>query len=128
MPFNLARVDFDTIMKEDSGITDWKEDALHLQNQLQREQAGSCDSFDFKQKQRENRKVLEKMRAEAKKVTGAGMDDIEDVDDDNDDGREVSGESDSDFVIKKKRRKKRESRKKIDVMGPVSLTADRLGL
>ena len=43
MPLNIAREDFATILKDDSGITDWKEDAQHLQNQLQREQPGTCD-------------------------------------------------------------------------------------
>ena len=42
MPFNLARQDFEMILKNDSGITDWKEDAQHLQNQLQRDQVGPC--------------------------------------------------------------------------------------
>ena len=50
MPFSIARADFADILKEDSGITDWKEDVAHLENQLKREQIGCCDSLDFKQK------------------------------------------------------------------------------
>ena len=50
MPFSIARADFATILKEDYGITDWKEDVAHLENQLKREQSGCCDSLDFKQK------------------------------------------------------------------------------
>ena len=50
MPFNLARQDFEMILKNDSGITDWKEDAQHLQNQLQRDQVGTCDRLDCSQR------------------------------------------------------------------------------
>mgnify|MGYP007114569289 CR=1 FL=1 len=39
---------------------DWKEDLQHLHNQLLRDQIGTCDTRDFKQKSRDNRKVREK--------------------------------------------------------------------
>ena len=116
MPFNIAMVDHETILKEDSGITDWREDLQHLHNQLQREQIGTCDRLDFVQK------LLEKLRADAKKVTGVGMDEIEEVDDDEDEGK--NERNDKDFVAKTAKK----GRKKKDVMGPVSATADRLGL
>ena len=126
MPFNLARQDFEMILKNDSGITDWKEDLQHLQNQLQRDQVGTCDRLDFKQKKRDNRKVVEKMRAEAKKVTGTGMDDVEEDEVIEDAVDDVVEEEDGDFVLSKKRVK--DQRNKLDVMGPVTATADRLGL
>ena len=50
------------------GIIDWKEDYQHLQNQLLREQIGTCAGFDTKQENREKRKHLEKLREEAQKV------------------------------------------------------------
>ena len=62
MPFNIARMDHETILKEDSGITDWREDLKHLQNQLKRDQIGTCDRLDFVQKKKENRKLLTKLR------------------------------------------------------------------
>ena len=126
MPFNLARQDFEMILKNDSGITDWVEDLQHLQNQLQRDQVGTCDRLDFKQKKRDNKKVVEKIRAEAKKVTGTGMDDVEEDDVIEEAVDDVVEEEDGDFVLSKKRVK--DQRNKLDVMGPVTATADRLGL
>ena len=123
MPFNLARIDCEIILKNDSGITDWKEDFQHLQNQLQRDQPGSCDGLDLKQKKKDDRKVLEKIRANAKKVTGDGMDDIED-----DEIIEELGDDDHEEEFVVKNRRVRNERTKIDVMGPVTATADRLGL
>ena len=125
MPFNIAREDFATILKDDSGITDWKEDAQHLHNQLQREQPGTCDSLDMKQKKKDDKKVVAKMKAEAEaqKVTGEDMDEIEDVDED-----EVEDDSDDSDFEAKKPRNWRKDKKKVDIMGPVAPTADRLGL
>ena len=37
MPLNITRTDFENILKNDSGITDWKEDVKHLHNQFQKE-------------------------------------------------------------------------------------------
>ena len=125
MPFNITRADYATVLKEDSGIIDWKEDLLHLDNQLKREQIGSCDSWDFKQKKRDKNKLeakLKAIRGQAKRATGPGMDEIEDdYDDDND--VEDEDRSDQDFQAKSLLHKKR-----VDIMGPISLYADRLGL
>ena len=77
MPFNITRVDYATVLKEDSGIIDWREDLLHLENKLKREQMGSCDSLDFKQKKSDENKLkakLKAMRGQARRVTGPGMD------------------------------------------------------
>ena len=131
MPFNIARADFANILKMDSGITDWKEDVAHLENQLKREQIGCCDSLDFKQKKKDNRKLSDKLkslRAEAGKVTGKQMNQIEAVDDDDDEdeveGKNEKADRDFQFIQTTRRKKKRN----IDVMGPITATADRLGL
>ena len=68
MPLNILRQDFEMVLRLDSGITDWKEDLQHLYKQLQRDQVVTCDRLDFKQKKKDDRKVLEKMREYAKKV------------------------------------------------------------
>ena len=34
MPFNILRRDYEAVLKNDSGIKDWKEDLAHLHNQL----------------------------------------------------------------------------------------------
>lgn len=126
MPFNIARADYATVLKEDSGIIDWKEDLLHLENQLKREQIGSCDSLDFKQKKRDHNKLkikLKSIRGQARKVSGPGMDQIEEDDIvDTLEGVEDKDKNDIDFQVKSV------AKKKVDIMGPISATADRLGL
>ena len=127
MPFNIACSEYISVLKNDSGITDWREDVLHLENQLQRDQIGTCDSLDMKQKKKDNNKLETKLKAirgeEAKKVvTGPLMDQIEGVDDE--DEVEDNDQGDKDFEVRKRCRK----RKKVDVMGPITATADRLGL
>ena len=92
MPFNILAEGYAEILQHESGIKDWKEDLQHLHNQLLRDQIDTCDSRDFKQKKRDNRKVREKQSEEeaqkkqeeeekAKKMQHSPMDDIEEVDD-----------------------------------------------
>ena len=59
MPFNITRKDFEKVLKEKSGIRDWKEDIEHLQRQMEKDQASSCDSLDLKQKKKDVRKLTE---------------------------------------------------------------------
>ena len=61
MPFNILGREYESVLKHDSGIKDWKEDLANLHNQLQREQAGTCAGQDFKQKKRDKRKLNEKL-------------------------------------------------------------------
>ena len=129
-------VDHESILKVDSGITDWREDLQHLHNQLLTEQPGTCSQQDMSQRKTDNRKLLAKLRADAKNVTGAGMDEIEADDEEEEDITEERNkkteaddvtdddDDDLDFVVKEREMK----RQKLDVMGPVSSTADRLGL
>ena len=125
MPFSILGRGYQEVLK-DSGIKDWKEDLQHLHNQLEKEQIGTCDSQDFKQKKKDNRKIKEKMSEEAKKNPNLDMEAIEPVDDDANDDMEMDegDRRDKDFDF----REKKKPTKKLDVMGPVSATADRLGL
>ena len=122
MPFNITNRNFETVLKSESGIKDWKEDLQHLHNQLLKEQIGTCAGLDIKQKKRDNRKVQEKF-AGASNPAVSEMDQIEEVDDDEE--SEVEDEGDQDFNVKGKRMT---APKKMDVMGPITVTADRLGL
>ena len=130
MPFNIACSEYVSVLKDDSGITDWREDVLHLEKQHQRDQIGNFDSLDMKQKKKDNNKLETKLKTirveEAKKVvTGPLIDQIEVVDDeDNEDEVENNDQGDKDFEVRKRCRKRR----KVDVMGPITATADRLGL
>ena len=127
LPFNILCRDYEDILKTESGIKDWREDLQHLHNQLQKEQVGTCDGYDAKQQKRDNRLVFEKLREDAKKSASSDMDQIEEADSDDDiEEEELKGKErdDGDFVYKRKKK----SSKKLDVMGPISATADRLGL
>ena len=42
-----------------SGIKDWKEELQHLKNQLSPSQKGSCDGYDMRQKNRDERLLRE---------------------------------------------------------------------
>ena len=48
MPLSIAFANYATIMNEDPGITDWKEDVAYLENQLKWGQIGTCESFEIK--------------------------------------------------------------------------------
>ena len=107
-----------------SPILQWKEDWEHLQNQLQRDQPGTLGSKDRKQERRDDNTLKEKKRAEKaaeksatemKNLMEKGKIDVEEGDD-----MEVT---DVDYNGNFKGKKC----KKIDVMGAVSNTGDRLG-
>jgi hypothetical protein len=50
---------------KNSGIKDWKEEFVYLQNQLSEQQPGCPGSFDQKQKNRDKRLIEEIRRAES---------------------------------------------------------------
>ena len=121
MPFNILIQNYEEVLQHHSGIKDWKEDLQHLHNQLQREQVGVCARKDFKQKKRDDRKVMEKIDM----TTDAGMNDVEEDDEDEEDVVDNGDEADIDFDPGKEKKVKT---KMLDIMGPVTATADRLGL
>ena len=110
-----------------SGIKCWEEDVQHLKLQMQKDQPSSCDSWYLRQQKREDRKYVEKCRAEkAVKRLDEVIPNIEDQEevllDEHLDEDDDKNDGDVNFNVSKKRRKV------LDVLGPVSLTADRLGL
>ena len=121
MPFSILCRSYEDHLKSEAGITDWREDLQHLHNQLDREQPGTCIGYDAKQKKKDNRKLKE-LISSSKTSTTSTMDDIEEVEDDE--------EQEEDDVSEEYTVKERRSRPlpKLDVMGPESATADRLGL
>ena len=126
MPLNILRGGYEEILKHESGIKDWKEDLLHLHNQLQREQVGCCDVRDYKQRKRDNRVAATKLSLEqrSKSVVGPSMDQIEGDDDDKVDEDVSDKDENENFRVDVSVKKQ----KKVDVMGPISATADRLNL
>ena len=124
-PFNISKISAEAIMK-DSGILDWREEAQHLRNQLSDEQVGCPGPLDTSQKKTDTRKIVNILSAEKtlqKKLeketellqrkqaekTATGE---ETVAEDNKNNYE-------DFTVKVKKRKK------MDIMGEISITADR---
>ena len=95
-----------------------------------RDQPGTCDKWDFKQKKTDNRKLRDKISKENAK----NMQEEEDTakkrhlsTGDETMGREVLDENENDLNFVGKAAKKKRANK-IDVMGPITPTADRLGL
>ena len=126
-PFDISKVAAEEIIKT-SGIKDWKEEAEHLKNQLSEQQVGCPGSIDQKQKKRDQRII--------KGIQTAGEADQKKVAEDEDlkqrkkKEREDAGESeiidnnnDGDFIGPK-----RKQHKKIDIMGKITLTSDRVNV
>ena len=124
MPFKILGRGYEDVLKS-SGIKDWKEDLQHLHNQMERDQIGTCLSEDFKQRKKDNREAKEKMGLKANKTVPVtvDVDAIEEVDD-HDEEADLNDRMDKDFVF----RGKKKINKKVDIMGPITPTADRLGL
>ena len=82
----------------------------HLENQLQRDQTGSCERLDLKQQKKEERKLSRKLAVE--KSLRESKTDVEGVEDENT-GDSVEEEDDSEMLGEKREAGK--SKKKIDV-------------
>ena len=107
-----------------SGIMDWQEDLLHLQNQLTVEQPGSALGVDQRQAKRDRRKLRESIVAEQlrkeeveRKLLSKTVVSVDEGDDEIED--ELNDENFEAPVKKSKR---------LNVMGPMSTTADRLNV
>ena len=87
-----------------------------MHNQLEREQPGTCRGYDVKQKKKDNRKLKELISSSESST----MDDIEEVDDDEEDEED---DTSAEYTVKERRSR---PVPKLDVMGPVSATADNL--
>ena len=125
MPFNILCRDYEDNLRHEAGIKDWKEDLEHLHNQLAREQVGACGGYDAKQKKRDDRKYRELLGSAKEVVTVSEMDEIEEDEDFDKVDEELDEDRDSEYLEEER---KNLPVKKIDVMGPLSATADRLGL
>ena len=124
-PFNISKVGAEDIIKE-SGIKDWKEETQHLRNQLSEQQLGCPGSHDMIQKHRDDRKIEEFVRAESKeqKSEEEGEDLLERKRTEIDRNETVAQDNPGDEDYFEQRKKK----KKIDVMGKISLTSDRVNV
>ena len=127
-PFKIQRKNYEEIFRQKSGITFWAEDVMHLKLQMQNDQPSSVDSWDLRQQKKNDRQFLDKVRADkrAEKIEVKEklyFDNNNVMSEENVEGV-LDGEPDGDFSSVSPKKKK----KFIDVMGPISLTADRIGL
>ena len=123
MPLNISKLKATDIIHS-SGIKDWQEEAMHLSNQLSKEQVGCPGPMDYLQKKRDNR--VQKTMSDSAKSAGkrqAREDELkkrkEDEIQEENESNEIEEEDKEDKDYEGKKRKR-----KIDVMGPISLTAD----
>ena len=109
-----------------SGILYWREDLQHLKNQLTKHQPGCCDSYDTRQAKRDQRKfndaITEEKRRSASKAEIAMSKKRAVLSDDDSDKDDCNNDRSYTSNIREP------TKKKIDVMGPVAATADRLNL
>ena len=135
LPFNILKPGGEAILCA-SGIIDWEEEVQHLRNQLSPSQVGCCDSYDLRQQSRDNRRLKERNRQEdALRSEVMRIKEQEDAvknekkasqmfeNQENIEKRKVGDDEDYTYEDPKLRKKK-----KIDIMGPISVTADARGL
>ena len=126
-PFDISKVAAEDIIK-DSGIKDWKEEIEYLKNQLSEQQIGCPGSQDQKQKKRDKRIIEAIQRAaedEQKQLQEANdLKERKGREKERDRAAEdLDNNNDGDFIGPKNKKKK-----KIDIMGKISLTSDRVNI
>ena len=132
-PFNILKKDGEMILCG-AGIRDWEEEVLHLRNQLSPSQVGSCASFDERQWLRDERRRKDRESLEAARAKLLGDKKEQKA------AREIEQEASESFEALEQNvgmRNKddndnfegpKERTRKIDIMGPLSKTADAIGL
>ena len=110
-----------------SVILDWQKIWKYLQNQLSKEQPGCLGSKDTHQQRRDNRDIhdtQQQKKAEEKSKNSVKQMFAKVKGDSTHDEGDLENNNDENYTMIEKRIKT----KKIDVMGPISNTGDRLGL
>ena len=126
-PFDICKVAAEDIIKN-SGIKDWKEETEYLRNQLSEQQLGCPGSVDQNQKRRDQRLIGAQYRAEVfeKKKNEEAQDLSERKKVENEECKVAdildNNNNDADFIGPRVRRKK------VDIMGKISLTSDRVNV
>ena len=126
-PFDISKVAAETIIKE-SGIKDWREEIQHLRNQLSDDQVGCPGPADKKQEKRDVRKAEELLSEEqnlekeaVEKAELAERKKNERIRARDEEDQDIDNNNDGDFVGGSQKKKR-----KIDIMGQIALTADRV--
>ena len=124
-PFNISKKDAERRLK-DSHILDWREDWQHLQNQMKKNQEGTLGAKDTRQHKRDVRvQQAKKSAAVAADRSASEVEKMFEKEKSADSATfEDNNENDADY----NGNERKNTTKKIDVMGPVSNTGDRLGL
>ena len=120
IPLNILNINGEEIIRE-AGITYWKEEIQHLRNQLSPQQIGSCDGYDMRQKKRDDRKLLPELIQEAKAENEGKQESRTNPNYNTEDTNSPEKEkevNDQEYNIRV------DKVRRIDVMGPISRTAD----
>ena len=124
MPLNITKVEAANIIHK-SGIKDWQEETTHLENQLSKSQVGCPSGMDFRQRKRDNR-ILKDMSVRAQVAAKEKEKEavLESRKKEEEDMYEPERQEEEDMDVTESYKGWEPKKKKIDVMGPVSLTAD----
>ena len=129
MPLNIAKQKAADIIRS-SGIKDWQEEVAYLSAQLSKEQVGCPGPMDFRQKKRDNR-LLKTMSVSDQSAAKrqAEEDNLERLKKEENNQEVNSNEmeekkDEEDKTYKNKKADMQGGKRKINVMGPISLTAD----
>ena len=130
IPFNILRKDGEQILRQ-AGIISWEEDLIHLRNQLNPKQIGSCDGYDMRQLKKDNRvqyeEELKKKKEMKEKRDVREQEELVKIENE---ASNILEMSDDDDVLEDNDDKEPMAKKvkNMDVMGQVSRTADARGL
>ena len=126
LPFDIRKKEAGLVL-ERSGNIDWREDVEYLRSQMTKEQPGCPGSWDSRQKKKDERKLREKQREEArieKEKKGEAELAEQKSEFEKENIEEISvDENENEMEIKQTR-----SRGSFDVMGAIAQTCDRLNL
>jgi hypothetical protein len=126
MPYDITKIDAINIIQQ-SGIMEWKEEVTYLQGQLQKDQVGCPGSWDSRQKKRDERRLKTELRREAMTEKERLMQEDLKIkrnsqDSDNEESGDENENKDNEEYSASPVQGPR--RKKIDIMGKISLTCD----
>ena len=107
-----------------SGIISWEEDVKHLQNQLKSDQIGTCGARDMKQKRKNDRKLRDSQKEDARReASKRQMCREKEVEEDDD--AEEDNNNDASYTPPRKRCPKDGGRRKVNLMASMAAAGDR---
>jgi len=122
-PLNICKENVREVMMH-SGIKDWETDYAHLQQQMDKSQKGIAIGIDVTQKKRDSRRMEKKVGEETRRFKS--IEEVKRMEAACEligSNSESNPDSDSEWTSPERIKKR-----KVDVMGKIALTSDRLGI